>query len=75
VYHRPPPVVVRRPVVVQRPYIRRPLPRQYLGYNYRIDNWNYYGLPAPRPGMFWVQYGGDFVMVNPGGIAIQIWAN
>jgi Ni/Co efflux regulator RcnB len=74
VYHQPP-MVHQRPVIVQRPYVRRPMPREYLGHNYRIDNWSYYGLPAPSRGMFWVQYGGDFVMVSPNGIAIQIWGN
>ena len=73
--HRGPPPGARRPVVVHRPYSSRPLPRQYLGHNYRIDNWSYYGLPAPRRGLFWVQYGGDFVMVNPSGVVIQIWGN
>jgi Ni/Co efflux regulator RcnB len=49
------------------------LPREYLGYNYRVERWQQYNLPRPRPGMFWVQYGADYMMVNPSGIVIQIW--
>jgi Ni/Co efflux regulator RcnB len=62
--HRPPPP----------PYVvGRPVQREYLGYNYRIDRWHDYNLPRPRPGMFWIQYGADYLMVNPNGIVIQIW--
>jgi len=53
--------------------VGRRVPREYLGYNYRIDNWNYYHLPPPRRNHFWVQYGADYVMVNPSGIVVQIW--
>jgi Ni/Co efflux regulator RcnB len=54
--------------------VGRPLPPQYLGYNYRVDHWQRHGLPRPRPGHHWVQYGGDYVLVSPRGIAIQIFA-
>jgi Ni/Co efflux regulator RcnB len=50
------------------------MPRRYLGHSYRVNNWGYYSLPAPRPGMFWVRYGNDFVLVSPGGVAFQIWS-
>jgi len=63
-YHRPPPPGYA---------VGRRVPREYLGYNYRIDNWNYYHLPPPRRNHFWVQYGADYVMVNPSGIVVQIW--
>ena len=53
--------------------VGRRMPREYLGYNYRVDHWRRYGLPPPRPGHYWVQYGGDFVMVSPQGIGIQLF--
>jgi Ni/Co efflux regulator RcnB len=53
--------------------VGRPLPREYLGYNYRVERWDQHHLPRPRPGAYWVQYGADYVMVNPSGIVIQIW--
>lgn len=49
------------------------MPREYLGYNYRVERWDQHHLPRPRPGAYWVQYGADYVMVNPSGIVIQIW--
>jgi len=79
--HRPPPPP-RRPPPPPRHYHRPPppgyavgrrVPREYLGYNYRIDNWNYYHLPPPRRNHYWVQYGADYVMVSPSGIVVQIW--
>ena len=77
--HRPPPP--RRPPPPPRHHrhpppgyaVGRRVPREYLGDNYRIDNWNYYHLPPPRRNHFWVQYGADYVMVNPSGIVVQIW--
>ena len=63
-YHRPPPPGYA---------VGRRVPREYLGYNYRIDNWNYYHLPPPRRNHYWVQYGADYVMVSPSGIVVQIW--
>ena len=54
--------------------VGRPVPNDYRGRNYRVDHWQRYGLPRPRPGHHWVQYGGDYVLVSPRGIAIQIFA-
>lgn len=51
----------------------RRLPPEYRGYNYRVEDWRRYRLPQPRPGYYWVQYGADFVMVNPGGLMIQLF--
>jgi Ni/Co efflux regulator RcnB len=51
----------------------RRMPPEYLGYNYRVEQWQRYNLPRPRPGYYWVQYGADFVMVSPAGIGIQIF--
>lgn len=56
------------------PFVKgRRLPPEYLGYNYRIEQWQRYHLPRPRPGYYWVQYGADFVLVSPAGIGIQIF--
>ena len=64
--HRPPPP--------PPPFgVGRPLPPQYRGYNYRIDHWQRYHLPRPRPGHYWVQYGADYVMISPSGIVVQIF--
>jgi Ni/Co efflux regulator RcnB len=66
----PPPVMAgpQAPVVVGNR-----LPPAYRGYNYRVDNWNHYRLPRPRPGQFWVQYGAQFVLTTPAGVALQVY--
>jgi len=61
--HRPPPGYA----------VGRRMPREYLGHNYRVDNWKHYHLPPPRRGHYWVQYGADYVLVGPNGIVVQIW--
>lgn len=54
--------------------VGRRLPPQYRGYNYRVEQWQYYHLPRPRGANFWVQYGADYLEVSPAGIVIQIFA-
>jgi Ni/Co efflux regulator RcnB len=73
--HRPPPPPPPRAVVPQRPpmAVGRALPRDYRGYNYRVDNWQRYRLPRPRRGQYWVQYGPQFLLVNPAGVVLQVF--
>jgi len=72
--NRPPPARMERRAPPPPPMaVGRSLPRDYRGYNYRVDNWNYYHLPRPRPGQYWVQYGPQFVLTNPAGIVLQVF--
>jgi Ni/Co efflux regulator RcnB len=57
-----------------RATVGRALPYDYRTYGYRINNWGYYRLPAPRRGHHWVQYGGQFLLVNTAGVVLQIFA-
>lgn len=36
----------------------------YLGGRYDITNYGHYGIQGPRPGLRWVRYGHDLVLVN-----------
>jgi len=67
--HRPPPPVMEGGPMA----VGHRLPPAYRGYNYRIDNWQRYHLPRPRPGQFWVQYGAQFVLTTPTGVALQVY--
>jgi Ni/Co efflux regulator RcnB len=40
------------------------LPGLYLSQNYWITNWFAYGLFAPPPGLVWVRYGPDVLLVD-----------
>ncbi|HEY2177922.1 MAG TPA: RcnB family protein [Caulobacteraceae bacterium] len=40
------------------------LPGVYLGQNYWINNWAAFGLFAPPPGLVWVRYGPDVLLVD-----------
>jgi Ni/Co efflux regulator RcnB len=63
--HRPPPPSIT---------VGRPLPSAYRGYNYRVDNWQRYHLPRPRRNHYWVQYGAQFLLINPTGVVLQVFA-
>ncbi|MDR0458718.1 MAG: RcnB family protein [Burkholderiaceae bacterium] len=53
--------------------VGRPMPSAYRGYNYRVDNWQHYHLRRPDRGQYWVQYGGQFMLLSPAGVVLQIF--
>jgi Ni/Co efflux regulator RcnB len=74
--HRaPPPVYAPRAAVAPRPpmAVGRPLPQDYRGHDYRVDNWQHYHLRRPGRGQYWVQYGGQFLLVSPAGLVVQVF--
>jgi len=75
--HRPPPPPIRARNMAPPPpppvAVGHRLPHDYRGYNYRVNNWQHYHLQRPRRGQYWVQYGPQFLLVNPAGIVLQVF--
>ena len=68
---RPPP---RAEVAPPPPMaVGRSMPQAYRGNNYRVDNWQHYRLPRPKRNQYWVQYGSQFMLLNPAGVVLQIF--
>ena len=44
------------------------LPSVWLGPDYRVDNWWGYGLARPAPGLWWVRYYDDALLVDRHGM-------
>jgi Ni/Co efflux regulator RcnB len=50
------------------------VPNDYRGNNDRVDNWQHYHLRRPGRGQHWVQYGGQFLLIDAGGLVVQLFA-
>jgi Ni/Co efflux regulator RcnB len=58
----------------QRMEVGHRVPDDYRGNNYRVDNWQHYHLRRPGRGQHWVQYGGQFLLIDAGGLVVQLFA-
>ncbi|MDR0480163.1 MAG: RcnB family protein [Burkholderiaceae bacterium] len=72
-HHRPPPPPAVRRAGPSRYGVGNTLPYGYRGHNYRIDDWGRYRLPRPHRGQYWVQYGGQFLLLTPAGVVVQVF--